>query len=211
MGIAKLDIAVLYVEDEQITREIVAEMLKRKVRILHVAADGEEGIKAYRRHQPDIVITDIRMPVRDGLSMTREIKEEDRETPVIVTSAHSDSGYLMESIDVGVDRYVLKPIDMGKLFSALDRCAGLVMLRRHVRQQNEERENLIRELREALARVKKLSGLIPICSSCKKIRDDSGYWNQIEAFIREHSDAEFTHGLCPECAKRLYPNYYKDK
>ena len=70
-------------------------------------------------------------------------------------------------------------------------------------QAEEERQNLINQLQEALAKVKTLSGLLPICASCKKIRDDKGYWNQIESYIRDHSDAEFTHSLCPECAKKL--------
>jgi PAS domain S-box-containing protein len=70
----------------------------------------------------------------------------------------------------------------------------------------EEREKLIRELQEALAKVKKLSGFLPICASCKKIRDDKGYWNQIEEYIRDHSEAEFSHGICPECMKKLYPD-----
>jgi DNA-binding NtrC family response regulator len=68
-----------------------------------------------------------------------------------------------------------------------------------------EREMLIAELREALARVKQLSGLLPICASCKKIRDDKGYWRQIEAYIRDHSEADFSHGICPDCARELYP------
>lgn len=70
----------------------------------------------------------------------------------------------------------------------------------------EEREKLIGELKEALAKVKTLSGLIPICASCKKIRDDRGYWNQIESYIHEHSDADFSHGICPDCFKKLYPD-----
>ncbi|MBN2297111.1 MAG: PAS domain S-box protein, partial [Deltaproteobacteria bacterium] len=73
-----------------------------------------------------------------------------------------------------------------------------------------EREHLVDRLRKALADVKTLSGLVPICANCKKIRDDKGYWNQIESYISEHSNAVFTHGICPECAKRLYPDY-KDK
>ena len=74
----------------------------------------------------------------------------------------------------------------------------------------EERERLILELQEALARVKMLSGLLPICASCKKIRDDKGYWHQVEVYVRDHSEAEFSHGLCPDCAKKLYPEYYED-
>jgi hypothetical protein len=67
---------------------------------------------------------------------------------------------------------------------------------------NEERERLIRELQEALDKVKTLSGFLPICASCKKIRDDKGYWGQIEQYIREHSEVEFTHSLCPECYQK---------
>ncbi len=70
----------------------------------------------------------------------------------------------------------------------------------------EEREKLINELQEALNKVKTLSGLLPICSSCKKVRDDSGYWNQIEVYIRDHSEADFSHSICPDCAKELYPD-----
>jgi PAS domain S-box-containing protein len=73
----------------------------------------------------------------------------------------------------------------------------------------EERERLIADLQNALANIRKLSGLLPICSSCKKIRDDQGYWSQLEEYIFEHSEAEFTHSLCPECAKQLFPRYYK--
>lgn len=74
----------------------------------------------------------------------------------------------------------------------------------------EERQQLIDELQKALAKVKQLSGFIPICASCKKIRDDKGYWNQVEAYIEQHSDAEFSHGICPECAKKLYPELFQE-
>ena len=72
----------------------------------------------------------------------------------------------------------------------------------------EERKKLIKELQDALAEVKTLSGLLPICSSCKKIRDDEGNWNHIEVYIRDRSEADFTHGICPECRKKLYPKPY---
>jgi len=79
------------------------------------------------------------------------------------------------------------------------------------KQAEEERERLIGELQEALAKVKTLSGLLPICASCKRIRDDQGYWQQIEAYIRDHSEAEFSHSVCPECAKKLYPEIFDKK
>ncbi len=78
-----------------------------------------------------------------------------------------------------------------------------------LRQTKEDKEKLIAELQDALAKIKTLSGLLPICSNCKKIRDDKGYWNQIESFIRRHSEAEFSHSICPDCAKELYGEFYK--
>ena len=73
-----------------------------------------------------------------------------------------------------------------------------------------ERGRLIRELKDTIEKVNTLSGLLPICASCKKIRDDNGYWQQVEMYIREHSEAEFTHSLCPDCVKKLFPELYKE-
>jgi preprotein translocase subunit YajC len=81
---------------------------------------------------------------------------------------------------------------------------------RNRRLVEKEQNKLIEKLKSALAKVKTLSGLLPICSSCKKIRDDKGYWQKVEVYIRDHSEAELSHGLCPECAKKLYPEVYKD-
>jgi PAS domain S-box-containing protein len=79
------------------------------------------------------------------------------------------------------------------------------------KRAEQVREGLIAELRESMAKIKTLSGLIPICASCKRIRDDRGFWSQIEHFIRANSDAEFSHGICPECVSRLYPDYRPKK
>jgi hypothetical protein len=80
-----------------------------------------------------------------------------------------------------------------------------------LKDEVNERQRLINELQQALSDVKTLSGLLPICAHCKKIRDDKGYWNQIEAYIREHSEAKFSHGLCPDCFKHMYPTLYEEK
>ncbi len=79
------------------------------------------------------------------------------------------------------------------------------------KQAEKEREKLINELQEALARVKTLRGLLPICSSCKMIRDDKGYWKQLESYIRDHTEAEFTHSMCPQCAEKAYAELEKKK
>lgn len=79
------------------------------------------------------------------------------------------------------------------------------------KRAEDERERLILELQDALAKVRTLSGLLPICAACKKIRDDKGYWNQIEEFIQTHSDAEFTHSFCPDCMRNLYPEVFQER
>ncbi len=75
----------------------------------------------------------------------------------------------------------------------------------------KELEKTVEELKVTLSEVKTLSGLLPICASCKKIRDDKGYWKKLEAYIGEHSEVDFTHGICPECLKKLYPEYHEQK
>jgi PAS domain S-box-containing protein len=103
--------------------------------------------------------------------------------------------------------YVTAPIREGDRIVAAVIAFQDITLRQLV---EEERERLIEELKEALENVKTLKGLLPICASCKRIRDDTGYWNQIEAYVRDHTDAEFSHALCPDCAVKLYPDYFKD-
>jgi len=206
----KLPISVLYVEDEAITRSAVARMLKRRVETVYEAENGKEGLELFKQNRPNIVISDIRMPVLDGMGMSKEIKLLDKNSKIILTTAHSDANILLDSIEVGVDKYILKPLDMDALYSAIEQCAETVMLERKIQQQNREKDELIAKLQEALENVKKLSGLIPICSNCKKIRTDEGYWKQIEGYISEHSEARFSHGICPDCAKKIYTEFLKD-
>ena len=206
----KLAISILYVEDEEITRSAVARMLRRRVLNVYEAENGQEGLELYKQYRPDIVISDIRMPVLDGMEMSKEIKILDKNSKIILTTAHSDASILINSIEVGIDKYILKPLDMASLFSSVEKCAENIMLEKKIQQQNKEKDELIAKLQNALDKVKFLSGLLPICSSCKKIRDDKGYWQQIESYIREHSEAQFSHGICPDCVKKLYPKLIQD-
>jgi len=89
--------------------------------------------------------------------------------------------------------------------------AGMVDYIAALEAAEEERERLIRKLQDALANIKTLSGLLPICFSCKQIRDDKGYWNQIDTYIRDHTEAEFTHGICPPCVQKLYPEFSRNE
>lgn len=102
-------------------------------------------------------------------------------------------------------RWVRRPDqDLLLMMSAMGGQIGLFLSRRRA---EAERERLVTELKNALANIKTLHGLLPICATCKKVRDDSGYWNRIEDYVRERSGAEFTHGICPDCARKMHPDW----
>jgi len=186
----------------------ILNLLKRRGREVIVAKNGKEGLALFRQQGPDLVVTDIRMPVMDGLTMAKEIKALNSDVKIIVTTAFTDISYLMDAIDLGIDQYVVKPVDIDRLLAAIDKCVENIKCRNVARGYQAEREELIVKLQDALEKVKLLSGFLPICAGCKKIRDDQGYWQQIESYIKEHTDVEFSHGICPDCAKRLYPDIF---
>src|SRR5512138_2310589 len=119
-----------------------------------MAVNGQEGLARYREERPDVVVTDIRMPVMNGLQMARAMRGDYRGALIIVTTAHSDLENMLEAIDIGVDQYVIKPIDTGKLAAALERCAEIIEYRRAHQRFHAEREKLISDLRKALAEIK---------------------------------------------------------
>ena len=119
---------VLLVEDDPVARCAAAGILSRHVGTLWEAADGDEGLQLFRRHQPDLVISDIVMPHRDGLSLAREIKAQSPATPIVIITSHSDSGALLDAIEIGIDRYVLKPLKASALLEAMATCARAARL-----------------------------------------------------------------------------------
>ncbi|MGD9786373.1 MAG: response regulator transcription factor [Sulfuricellaceae bacterium] len=101
----------LYVEDEEVVREELARFLLRRLKTVYTAKNGQEGLELYRQYKPDVVIADITMPIMDGLAMARVIKDDDSEVPIIITSAHNEHDFFVESVEIGIDSYVLKPIN----------------------------------------------------------------------------------------------------
>lgn len=134
-------LSLLYVEDDSFVQEQLAQFLRRRVGCLLTANNGAEGLELYCKHHPDIVITDILMPVMDGLIMAQEIKNLDRDVPIIMTTAFEQSHYLMRSIEVGVDKYILKPIDTSLLIDALNACALRLKEREDIRLASKVFEN----------------------------------------------------------------------
>ncbi len=197
----------LYVEDDSSTKEEIVRFFQRRNLNIITAANGREGLTIYHEQKPDVVLSDIRMPEMDGLQMIEAIKDDNPDIPAVITTAYSDYSYLLEAIEIGVNGYVLKPIDLQKLLKIIEKCSTSVINRRMVERYQEEREKRIIDLQEALENIKVLEGLLPICTVCKKIRDDQGHWKKFEAYIVKHSEAQFSQGICPECMKRSSHEY----
>jgi AmiR/NasT family two-component response regulator len=198
------DVRVLIAEDDYLVSETIRGMLEEEgYTVVGEAADGREAIEKTRATQPDVVLMDLHMPDVDGIQATQCI-QDCCPTPVVVLTAYETPEMLEKASAAGVGAYLVKPPSAREMERAItiamSRFDDLMALR-----------CLNAELRKALDEVKVLRGILPICMSCKKIRDDEGYWQEVAVYVRDHSEAEFSHGLCPDCAKKLYPEFYRDE
>ncbi len=116
------NLKILYVEDDELTRENTLEILERKCDTVFCASDGREGLEIYEREKPDIIITDIQMPKLDGISMAKKIRETDIKTLIIITTAYTDQKYLLDAVELQLIKYVTKPIHWDKISHALSAC-----------------------------------------------------------------------------------------
>ncbi|MCF7913304.1 MAG: SpoIIE family protein phosphatase [Candidatus Cloacimonetes bacterium] len=149
----KLDISILYVEDEEYIRNNMAKSLLRRVETIHTASNGEEGLEKFKEFEPDLVITDIRMPVMNGLDMIKKIRRLKNTTKIIMLSAHSDTRSLLEAIEIGVNGYILKPFQTKQLFKLIEDLAEYIILDKKVKLQslriNELYNALVKDLETA--------------------------------------------------------------
>jgi putative two-component system response regulator len=132
-------LSVLYVEDDEEIRELLSRFLQRWVGTLHTANNGQEGAEAFHQHHPDVVVTDIKMPVMDGLEMASAIKSSSSDVPIIVITAYSERDYFIRAIEIGVDQYVTKPVNTDILLRAIYKNAK----QRLHKQEMEKAEQLV--------------------------------------------------------------------
>jgi two-component system, response regulator PdtaR len=195
---------ILIVEDEQVTAMDISDILRNiGHEITDTISTGEKALESVRDNRPDIIIMDINLKGKmDGIEAAERIRSQDR-VPVVFLTAYYDETTVGRAKKSEPCAYLSKPFGEIDLKIAIE----LGVYRARI---ESEREALIKDLQKALSEVKFLQGFLPICSFCKKIRDDKGYWNQIESYISGHSEAEFSHGFCPECAKKHYPDFFDD-
>ncbi len=209
--------SILIIDDDAGSIELISNILKAYgyKNILH-STSPIEALESLTQSQPDLILLDIIMPDIDGFTFCKKIKEANTtcEIPVImITGAGLDIDETIEqTFNSGAIDFITKPLRSIELLMRVSSALAVkhnhdkILIEIAQRKKTErEREKVISQLQEALAEIKTLSGMIPICTNCKKIRDDKGFWNQIEKYIREHSNAEFTHSVCPECFEKLYP------
>jgi sigma-B regulation protein RsbU (phosphoserine phosphatase) len=195
---------ILVTDDSLVARTACSNQLNEAGYQVVFAQNGIEAVEAVKRESPDLILMDVVMPEMNGVEACRKIKdlESARDIPIIMVTSMADVETLHSAFEAGAVDYVTKPIEpielMARIRSALRLKAE--MDARKKREQELTKKN--QELESALSEIKTLRGFIPICAWCKKIRNIEGYWEQMEHYIEQHSQATFSHSICKECAAK---------
>jgi PleD family two-component response regulator len=214
---------VLLIDDQAFVGDTMARALAGQPDIdLHFCPNPLNAIETANALNPTVILLDLVMPQLDGLALLREFRKNPAtaQVPIVVLSAEEEAQTKSDAFAQGANDYLVKIPDMVELRARIryHSWAHLNRLKReeayHALQESQQalaRKNtelcfMNEEFKKALAEVKELRGLLPICSCCKKIRDDQNYWRQIDSYVSEHTDVTFTHSLCPEC----YSNAVKE-
>ena len=199
------EINVLIAEDDfNVSGAIQKELEHLGYTIAGIASNGRQAIEMTQSLQPDVVLMDIEMPRMDGLEATQHIHQT-CPTPVVILTAYDKPELVKLAGEAGAGAYLVKMPKAREIERAITIAAARFDDMMTLRRLNVKRQRRNEQLEAALDKVKQLSGLLPICSNCKKIRDKEDCWHDVAVYIRDHSDADFTHGICPECIKKLYP------
>ncbi len=186
---------ILVTEDNDITRIKLEGILSNWEYDVITAQDGNEAWEELHRPQaPKLVLLDWKMPGKDGVEICKKIRQEENNTPpyIILLTGKDHKEDIIEGLQAGADDYIVKPFDIDALKARIEVGQRVINLQTNLAER-------IDELQQAVNHIKRLQGIIPICAYCKKIRNDQESWEQMEKYISEHSDAQFSHGICPDC------------
>ena len=165
-----------------------------------VTGDGRSALEILGRPDaPKLAVLDWMMPGMDGVEVCRKIRELKSDEPayLILLTSRDNKADIIHGLKAGANDYIVKPYDVEELQVRIG-------VGRKVIELQSLLAGRIAELQEAMAQIKTLRGLLPICMYCKKIRDDKQYWQQVEGYIAKHSEAQFSHGICPDCYKKYF-------
>jgi sigma-B regulation protein RsbU (phosphoserine phosphatase) len=189
---------ILIAEDDPVSRCFLEVTLVKWEYEVVAACDGNQAWQALQCDPPSMAILDWMMPGIDGAEVCRRIRAVQTPTPVyiILLTAKTDKKDVVEGLDAGADDYITKPFDRQELRARIGVGLRITGLQKNLADR-------VVELEAALSRVRHLQGLLPICSYCKKVRDDQNYWQQVDSYIGKHTEVEFSHSICPTCYDRL--------
>jgi CheY-like chemotaxis protein len=198
---------ILLVEDNQADVQLLQEMIMELesdllhpviLYMTHAVSLKEASLHAGKSF--DVILLDLTLPDSKGMNTVSSIINQFKAVPVVVLTGISDAELGLASVKSGAQDYLVKnEITPALLLRSMQYAIERLLIVR-------EKEQLITDLQDAMAQIKTLSGLLPICANCKKIRNDQGFWERIESYISKHTGADFTHGICPECMHKLYPD-----
>ncbi len=190
---------ILIADDDEVSLLALQALLRKGGHTVQTAADGAVAWQLLQADDaPQLAIIDWLMPGLDGVELCRRARQTARlrSLYIILLTARDGRDHLIEGLRAGANDYVTKPFDREELAARVQVAGQVVRLQEELRCR-------VSELEQALASVKQLQGLLPICCYCKKIRDDSNYWQQVEGYIARHSEARFSHGICPDCMEAV--------
>jgi len=185
----------LIAEDDMVSRRILETLLRNWGHEVVTTLDGEQAWQVMRAPDaPALAILDVMMPRVDGLEVCRRVRKLSPATPphIILLTAKHGARAIVEGMEAGADDYLTKPYDRDELRARVQVGVRIVELQTRLAGRVEE-------LEKALEHVRQLQGILPICSYCKKIRGDQDYWQTVESYVADHSEAEFSHSICPAC------------
>jgi len=194
----------ILIAEDDVTSRLILESIIKKWSFEVISVDN--GLAAWeilqRKNVPPIALLDWEMPGIDGLDLCRRVKLLDRENPLytILLTGRDSKEDIVTGLQAGADDYITKPFDNNELLARINVAKRLVQTQLQLNKK-------VTELESALDHVKTLQGIIPICMHCHSIRNDDAAWNKLEIYIEQHSDAQFSHSICPDCIIKYYPEY----
>ena len=200
-------ISILVVDDDPDILLATATLLRSVGYFVLVARSGSACLRAVRESDPDLILLEVQLPDISGFEIIRQIRANKvvrQPYVVLLSGSRITPDKQSEGLESGADGCLVRPFSNRGLLARVQAIVRIIWTER-------DRDFLIENLEKALATIKTLSGIVPICASCKKIRDDQGCWEEVESYVEKHSTAEFTHGICPDCVKELYGNIYAEE
>jgi phosphoserine phosphatase RsbU/P len=198
---------ILIADDDDVSRLELAALLCRHGHEVVAVSDGTAAWEVLQGEDPPrLAVLDWLMEKMDGVEVCRRVRACPglRNTYLILLTSRGDREHILAGLHAGANDYVTKPFDRSELLARVHVGAQMITVQAELAAR-------VRELEDALAQVKQLQGLLPICSYCKSIRDDKNYWHEVDTYVRSHSEAEFSHGICPGCWEKVVrPQYLKE-